>query len=337
MKLDYFPRLGLIACASFFLLQTAFNLVLGCTGRWLVRRARRQPPRWAARQLFLFRILPFALALALTGAYCLPGFLRWEPKVREGAASWFLLAAVAGMLWLVIPFLRAARAQWQTWRLLRLAGREGNPIRVSCESQPLWLLSLRTPLLALAGGWRPRLLISYSVLQALPDEELQAALRHEAAHRRYHDNLKRFCLLLLPPAWPGRRNAQALEQEWARQSEWAADDAACFGEIEFQGKNHQTALALASALVRIAKLQRGSALHGAELPSQLCVSLTGDLNALCERVERLLDDPQIHSQPRHDTMLAAILGAAVMTLISSAFFYLPLLYSLHRALEALVH
>ena len=48
--------------------------------------------------------------------------------------------------------------------------------------------------MAVAGVVHPKLVVSQTVLDALSDDQREAAFRHEAAHRASRDNLKRLLL-----------------------------------------------------------------------------------------------------------------------------------------------
>ncbi len=328
MNLDYFPRGLVIALATYFFAQAACNLAAGWTANWLAARTRAWPARRAARSLLLYRMLPGAAALALWGWFCLPGYWSWEPRIREHTSGLALLAAAAGLAWVLAPAARAGRAIWQTARLLRQSRRCGSRLAVQSETAPVLQIQSRYPLLALAGSWRPRVLISAAVIEALTREELGAALRHEAAHRGARDNLKRLLLLLLPPAWPGGRGARKLEQEWARQTEWAADD-------EAAGNDGAGRLPLASALLQLARLQQAA--HGSSetggLPG-LCFSLTGADTRLSERVNRLLEAPALAPAPPSRKLRGA--AAIGMAGLAMGLAYLPMLHGIHILLEALI-
>ena len=327
MNLDYFPRALVMALASYFFAQTACNCAAGGAAAWLAARARRWPARRAARRLWLYRMLPWGTALALWAWFCLPGYLGWEPRIREHTSAVALLAAVAGLAWLVAPLARAGRALWQTGRLLRQARRCGRVLALESEATPVLQIPSHYPLLALAGSWRPRVLISTGVMETLSGAELRAAMRHEAAHRGARDNLKRLLWLGLPPAWPGGRGARELEREWARQTEWAADDEAAGDEA---GR-----LALAAALLQLARLQQmaDKNIQIGGLPG-LCFSLSGAGTRLSERVNRLLAPAAAASTPPGWNIAGAM--AMGLACLAMGLAYLPLLHSFHTIMEALV-
>lgn len=329
MNLDYFPRALVIALASFFFAQVFCHAIAGWAGARLAELARRQPARQAARRLWLYRMLPSGGGLVLWAWFCLPGYLGWEPRIREHTGFIALLAAMAGMVWVLFPLARAGRAMWRTEMLLRKARRCGRMVRVEKEAAPALEIQSQYPLLALAGSWRPRVLIAKVVREGLSQAELRAALRHEAAHRAARDNLKRLGMLLLPPAWPGGRGARALEREWARQTEWAADD-------EAAGADGSERLPLAAALLELARLQQTAKREksGSGGGGEICFSLTGAGIRLSERVDRLLAGPAAApATPERRPPAGMAIGLAGLGVVLA---YLPLLHGVHLLLEALV-
>jgi beta-lactamase regulating signal transducer with metallopeptidase domain len=182
-----------------------------------------------------------------------------------------------------------------------------------------------TPILALAGVWHPRLVISRRVLGALSHQQLGAAMRHEQSHRISRDNLKRLAFLLSPSVWPFGPRAKTLERAWARLSEWAADDDACAGDS-------RRSVALAEALVRVARL--GVAARTSVLMTCL-VPETGDLSA---RVNRLLNPqppaPAPQTRRRLVAVTFALLGATLIVLIAEQS---VTLHAVHALLERLSH
>jgi beta-lactamase regulating signal transducer with metallopeptidase domain len=121
----------------------------------------------------------------------------------------------------------------------------------------------------LVGVRAPRILISKSACNLLSDGELRAAVRHETAHSRSRDNLKKVILSFLP--FPGMAH---LEEAWHEASELAADDRAVSSRDE--------ALDLAGALIKLAR----------HFPHQVMPALaTGLVSAgglVTTRVERLV-------------------------------------------------
>jgi beta-lactamase regulating signal transducer with metallopeptidase domain len=169
----------------------------------------------------------------------------------------------------------------------------------------------------LAGILHPRLVISRGVRHALTYDELAVAIRHEQAHGESRDNLKRLILLLVPDAVPFVRLGR-LERAWRRLAEWSADDCAVDAD-------RQRSLALASALVRVARMGGAAAVP---LPTPLL----GDRDDLSVRVERLLAGAVVNTA-QHRLWPSVVLALAVTAVaIQPATFV-----AMHRALEALAH
>jgi Zn-dependent protease with chaperone function len=87
----------------------------------------------------------------------------------------------------------------------------------------------------------PRVLISESAVAVLGEDELRIALKHELAHIRSCDNLKKLVFRFAP--FPG---LSKLDSAWSQAAELAADDAAV--------SSVNDALDLAAALVKLSRL-----------------------------------------------------------------------------------
>jgi beta-lactamase regulating signal transducer with metallopeptidase domain len=97
------------------------------------------------------------------------------------------------------------------------------------------------PPLTLVGVHKPKVLVSESTIALLSRDELQIALKHELAHMRSRDNLKKLVFRFCP--FPGMAQ---LESAWSQTAELAADDTAV--------SNMDDALDLAAALVKLSRL-----------------------------------------------------------------------------------
>jgi len=280
MIADYFTRLVWLSLAAFFAVHLLSGLAVILATPWAVRMAERLRPRFAARVLLTMRLLPVALGAFTVAALCVPSYLWLEPGEtgeQVGAAG-----VLAGASALAILLLGAARG-----------------LRVWLRSRH-YLKSIPSdaPVLAMAGVVRPRMLVSRFVRERLSRPQLAAAMRHERAHGRAWDNGKRLLLALAPGLLPGIHGFTALDGQWGRFAEWAADDDAAQGDPV-------RSLALASALVRIARFGPAAI----PLASSL---LEGD--HLAERVHRLLNPAP--PQP-WDGQPVVITAAAVMTVAAS--------------------
>ncbi len=296
MILSYGARLVCVSLAVGLMVHTLLGLAVGPLVAAAMRWADRMQPRHGARLLLALRLLPATGALFVVAAFCVPSYLFWEQEPGGEEIGWLCLGvAFTAAVLAVNSAIHLAQALSRSARYARHCERTGAPV------------------LMLAGILRPRLVVSDAILQALSAEQLEAALRHEQAHRRAFDNFKRL-LLAATPRMPG---FAAMEQAWSRLSEWAADDDAVAGDA---GR----ALSLADALVRVARL-------GA-VPAE--VSFLGDGQDLARRIERLLN-PQVYVPTRMRTWtVASAVGVAAMTV---AVLVAQPLVAAHEVLEHLIH
>jgi len=326
MNLPYTMRLLCLCCASFFLIHMALALAARLCAGTAVRVAEHMKPRSAAGLLFTLRLAPLALALVAVLAFCVPSYLWLEPEATgEKVGLLCVLMATLGIALCIPALKRVIGAVRGTNRYLSQCERHGRRINVPGETSPALLLADKAPVLAVAGVFRPRLLISRRVLRELSPEQREAALRHEHAHRTSGDNLKRLLILLAPDAVPFAATFRELERAWSKFTEWAADDEATAGDPE-------RALTLASALVRVAKM--GSRPQA----NVLSCSLVGGSQELSQRVDRLL-----RPQPKPDKPMKEVIrllsgaGALVASAVAVVTLWPGSLSLVHQALERLVH
>jgi beta-lactamase regulating signal transducer with metallopeptidase domain len=246
------------------------------------------------------------IGVFVVAAICVPSYLWLEPGEAAEEVGW--TGVVAALLAIAI------------WGTSILRG-----VRLGLRSRE-WLkrhagtIESGVPVLAMAGIFKPRLVVSRAVQQLLTADELVVAMRHEVAHHAAADNLKRLLIALAPGLLPGWHGFGTLERNWQRFAEWAADDDAVDGD-------NARSLALASALVRMARLRGVSAPLAAGL-------LDGD--DLAARVDRLLH-PRIaepwNAQPIAITAAATVTAAASIAAVAMR----PAsLESAHRLLEQLI-
>jgi hypothetical protein len=326
MITPYLLRLLCLSFASFFLVYLALALLSIAAAPAAIRVAKRTTPLGATRLLLFLRLLPLALSLLVVLGLCLPSYLLLEPDgSAERVGLGCLLAALAGALTWAISIVRTLRASARSVEYLRRCRGLGADLRLAGEPLPLCVLEGETPLLALAGVLRPRIVLSRSVLRSLSAEQLDTALSHERAHSVSRDNLKRLLLLLAPDPIPFFRGLSTLDRHWAKYAEWAADDRAVAGDT-------RRSLSLASALVRIARL--GSPARIAPLMASL-LAVDDDLSA---RVDRLLRAGPAHATSRRPRRmaLAAAATAAVISLLLVVMLQPAALSSVHHLLEHLI-
>ncbi len=220
----------------------AFANVLASMAAWIVGRSlsRREAPAPVA--LLAVRLLPAAVASVFTAFVFAPGHIRLEPPDAEESIGFAIGAfALTGLIivgrsaWRALQVMTAAR-RVRRWLHLPIATTAGNAWQVDGFAG-----------VSLAGVIRPRILVGSQARQLLTSDELEAAVAHEAAHRRAFDNVKRCVMFCAPDLFGWSATAQRLESQWRAAAESQADTRAVHGD---PGR----AVHLASALVKIARL-----------------------------------------------------------------------------------
>lgn len=282
------------------------------------RRVSWSSPQVAAKFLMNVRTLPAVSAAALTAGVVLPSFLWLEPRITAEPIG--EIPAVLGMVGVLViaagarnglvAWSRTSRAV-HSW--LAEAQREPSAAGVS-----LFRIRRESPGLAVAGIREPRVLISDVVAETLAAPELAVALKHEVAHIRRQDNLKKLVLRCL--AFPGMAG---LDAAWSEAAEMAADDAAV--------SNITEALDLASALI---KLSRCTPVPPAAALTTALLSNSGStLNARIERLVLWDQHHQTTSERPHRWYLAPALIGSMFCLATA---YGPLLSRMHQVTEWMV-
>jgi hypothetical protein len=324
MALPYLLRLVCLCLASFFIVHAATAILAWIAAPAAMRAADSARPGFSARFLFLFRMFPFALTLFLIAGFCIPSYLWLEPvSAGEKVGYGCLIAAGLGLLAWALSLFRVGFSLLRTSRYMSSCQRDGQEIAVDGESDPVLVLKREAPVMAVAGLVRPKLIVSRSVLHKLTPEQRDAAFRHEQAHRASRDNLKRFLFLLVPDAFPFISFSK-IERQWARYTEWAADDHAVNGDSE-------RALSLAAALVSVAKMGK---IHQS---AYVLSSLVAEDEDLAVRVDRLLREQQYAEKP----LAPLVQVARNIALVGGAFIIAALvlpnsLGSVHQILEKLI-
>jgi Zn-dependent protease with chaperone function len=326
MSLPYLLRLFCVCAASFFLVYAFLGLAVSLAAPAAVRRAARMQPRVAVRLLLAMRLLPLVIGAFVVVGLCVPSYLWLEPAATSehvgfGCVALAILAAVL----CAASAVRVLRALAGTIRFTRRCERTGKYVRIGEDSSRLLVIEGKSPVLALAGVLHPRLVVSRGVMDALSRDQLDTALSHEQAHRVSRDNFKRFLLMLAPEMLPFFRGFAALDREWMRLSEWAADDFAAAADAN-------RSLLLASALVRIARIGVPPRL------SPVCTTFVSESADLADRVNRLLQPAPLCTEPFARVRLAGagavcLLGTLVAAMISRP----VILSSVHELLEKLIH
>ncbi len=228
---------------------------------------RARPARANADLLFGLRMLPLAASLLVTAVFVVPSFLFLEPhSIHEPIGPIPLGLSSVGLGLLAAGSFKAATALRRTWQIVGNWLKDSSSIDLRAEI-PVVQVRGAVPAMAVAGIRNPRALVSEAAASVLTEGELRTALRHEVAHVRRRDNLKKLLFHLC--VFPGM---EQLEDSWREAAEMAADDAAV--------SNPGEALDLAAALVKLSRLAPAPA---AELTTALI-----DSSQIAARVERLL-------------------------------------------------
>ena len=265
---------------------------------WPATRARvsRLAPVARARTIAAWRLAPAAAgvawALVLTGA-----FIRFEPRDTTEVPGVLLIAAAGFTLLLVVDALgrssRAVRSSLACARLLRECGR-----RVErADGLRLWLVDTDYPVAAVTGIFRAELVLSTRILAECTPGEVEAVLRHEQAHVSRRDNVVRAAMLALPNPLSLLAAGHEMQAAWSAAVEESADDAAA-------GFEAGTRAALASALVRVAKMARTPA------PAWVPALAFYEGANLEHRVRRLLDTRGAATRIALGSILACATAAA---------------------------
>jgi Zn-dependent protease with chaperone function len=244
-----YELLGICLVLAALLTINALASLTAATGwRLLARPMSGYSARTRANLLFLLRISPPALAIIGVAAFLVPSFLTYEPYSTTEVVSKKLAAlAIVSAVGVGFALWRCIRSWWATKSLLRKWLASAEQIGLTGVPFPVFRIRHRFPIIAVVGTIRPRLFIAQHVLSTLSDEELIAAIAHESGHLAARDNLKRLVLRACRDALMIVPCGRSLDRAWAESAECAADEHAA-------QKSPATALDLASALVKIARM-----------------------------------------------------------------------------------
>ena len=321
-------RFWLLGLAVVLAAQLAAAAAASLVVAWAHRTSRSRLARLAAAAraewLLALALFPAAAGLATAVAVAL-AWLVHEPR-STGESPGPVLLALA-LLGLMVLASRAAAVVGDAVRThglvksFRYAGREmaGLPLPASRAVHEF-------PVAALAGVWRPRLLLAERVLRALSPAELDAVVAHELAHLDAQDNLKRLLLAASPDPLaltaPGRR----LRSEFLAAAEAAADARACASVPP---------TVLARAIVKVAALvPKSGRLDLAMASFHQDGSLASRVRALVEGPPGLRAVAPRAPRPRRQAMaLGVVLAALLAAGIAGS---VPALAALHGLIERLV-
>jgi Zn-dependent protease with chaperone function len=317
-----FWLLGLAVVLAVHLLATSAASLL-VAARYGRSRGRpgALPPAARARRLLLAALFPFAVGLACT-ALAVVAWLVYEPRdTRETPGLALAALAAAGLALIAVRLGGALRDGLRTHRLVALFLREGRDL--GGLPLPASRAPYGFPVAALAGLWRPRLLLAERVLGALSSEELDAVVAHELAHVAARDNLKRLLLRVSSDPLAFTSLGRRLRAEFLEAAEAAADARACA---------RVAPTVLARALLKVARLVPPSG------GLDLALASLHHEGSLAERVRALVEAPPAPSGEaavgrRAGSREGLVIGLLIATGVASA---LAALSAVHQGLEGLV-
>jgi hypothetical protein len=268
------------------------------------------------------RVLPAAAAFLFVAAVFVPSYWRYEPReTAEGFDVTLTSFAVVALTVICAAGGRGVAAWRRASNRARVWMATARPLELAGTSTPAFEVEAGAPIMALVGVWRPRLLVTRGLVDALTPEEFAASVAHELGHSRAWDNLKRLAMCAAPD-FLDAATKRGLERRWASAAEHAAD------RLNGDDNSPAARCALASALVKVARLTP-VAVSSRE---PICTLIGG--GDITSRVERLLEDRTV-SAPRsgvHVGWVAGVLGIGIA--VAS---YAPILHAIHQATEVIVH
>ena len=325
MSSVFFALRGLTLGLAWFAIVNAVATVVAA---WTLRHAARQPRVQPAAWWLAARLFPATASTVLVLAVFVPSYWMFEPRnYDEGFQGVITVAALAGIAIVAAAAFRAGAAWTRAANRARAWMHIAQPIALPGATMPAFAVDSDAPVMALVGILRPRLFVSRPVLSLLNREELAAAVAHEVGHRRAFDNLKRLAVCATPDWLAGTRTARQIENQWAAAAEHEADR---IGPAAAKGDAHSARCALASAIVKVARLMPvapaivepiSTLVDGSDIQSRVCALLDGAA--------------PVEPRRRWRSPVAAI--AAIVALVAAFALYSPLLHSAHEATELLVH
>jgi hypothetical protein len=317
----YFLYGGTLAFTWFLALNVFLSVLVAAIARQATVRLAARPPAVRARLLLALRLLPALVSILFVLGVFLPSFLELEPRDFDEAfgVTTTTFAAVScillcGAVWRGVAALRDALQRTRTWIA------RARPIALAGSPAPVFCLDAAIPAMSLIGVFRPKLLVTKPLLELLTGEELRAAVAHEVGHLGSWDNLKRLAMRATPDALSALGASRTLEHDWALAAEHAADARAAHDPT--------TGLALASALVKIARLT-----PTAGAVALLASPLVGG-DAIVSRISHLMDG----ATERAPSWRARAIGSVALAGFLVALFisYRPLLATVHQVSEVVI-
>jgi hypothetical protein len=282
--------LAVVLAAVYGLASSLLSVAVAAAWYLGLRRMRA-----SANELLAIRLIPACGAALFALTVVLPAFLVSEPSREVEQAGPLLVAlALVALVCVGIGIGRVSRASSTARAILGLCDPVAHHELLLGRSVDV--IDMPEPIVAVVGGFRPRIIASTRVISACSDDEFQQVVAHEAAHVSARDNIKLWLLFLSPDvlAWlpPGR----GLAARWRAAAEREADERAT-------GHDRSKRVALAAAIIKVARLSTPTANPAASLCMQIAV------DDVAGRVRGLLAPP---TPVRRSRRLRGLAAAALL-------------------------
>ena len=267
--MSFAPTLVLVLLAAYGFASLLLSAAVAVACRAGLDRALS-----ASRDLLTVRLLPSAGAGLFALTIVLPAFLANEPPQELETVGPLVLGLALFALAVIGDGMRRG---WQATlaadRLL--SGSASVGCRLVDDGRSVEVVEVAQPIVAVVGGWRPRIVAARHVVAECSAEEFRQVIAHEAAHIWARDNLKRLLLVSGPDVLAWLPAGAALADRWRSAAEFEADERAT-------GADPRKRVALAAALVKVARLSAGLA------RSRPALSMTVACDDVEGRVRQLL-------------------------------------------------
>ncbi len=326
----YFLLITSLILALLLVLNAAISISASVLWRFAAKQTRDWTAQNRARFIFALRVFPFASALVFALAFLLPAYLLFEPHSSNETVGFKLaFLSIVSATGVGFAFYKVFRTRRATRNLVADWMKYAEPIRVEGVSIPVYKIKHSFPVIAVVGAFRPRMFVAGQIFESLNDAEFQAAARHEAGHLVARDNLKRTIMrtcrdLLIFPF------GQKLDRAWAENIEAGADEYAA------QNGGKQTALNLASALIKIARIIPDGAKPSMPAGAFLIEAPTAEIAFRVLKLLQMSDGKTIFQTARSSNFLFGLYSVSALFVLTLLATNQNFLQEVHDILEAIV-